>query len=120
MAISNQIACTGVNQLQEFTMIASGSETLEFEVFYTNGEPVDLQSVSSIYWCLSRYGNPQNTVLKKEDYLIYGINKFQIKLNPEDTEFLSGKYIQQPVIVDYKGNPYRFAQGVINVIPAII
>lgn len=100
-------------------MIAGGQEILEFVVNYNDGTPVDLQQVSDIYWQLCRYGQYQNQVLKKKYNEIYDTNKFQIILQQDDTENLMGKFIQQPVIIDFNGNIHRFQQGIINIIPAI-
>lgn len=119
MAVSNSIFCTPINQLPEFQIIAGSKEVLEFEVNYHDGKPVNLATAQDIYWCLCRYGTPNYVVLKIKEYEIYDENKFSIQLGYNDTINLSGKYIQQPVVVDQNGQPHRFAQGMINIIPAI-
>ena len=100
-------------------MIAGGQEILEFVVNYEDGTPVDLSAMSEIYWQLCRYGMWQQQVLRKESDNIFDTNKFQIKIDAQDTNGLMGKFIQQPVIVDFNGNIHRFQQGIINIIPAI-
>lgn len=117
--MATKIFCTDINALDEFTMIQNGREILQFSVFYSDGTPVDLTSIQSIYWVLCRYGNPNYSVLKKEAQEIFE-NNFQIILDPQDTTYLSGKYIQQPVIVDFYGVEHRFSQGIINFIPGIL
>jgi hypothetical protein len=45
-------------------------------------------------------------------------NRFTIYLYSTDTITLSGKYIQQPVLIGNPGYEFRLGQGIINIVPA--
>ena len=115
--MANGIFCYEVNQLSEFAMIAGTSETLEFYYYYSDGTPFNLES-STARWRLCRVGQPDVAVLDLPGE-IFGGNNFVVKLSSSDTANLSGKFIQQPVLVDYKGDEYVYQQGVITIIPQI-
>lgn len=115
--MANGVFCIEVNQLGEFAMIAGDSETLEFSYFYKDGTPLDLSS-STARWRLCYVGQPDVAVLDLPGE-IFGGNNFVVKLSISNTENLSGKFIQQPVLVDYKGDEYVYQQGVITIIPKI-
>lgn len=114
--------CLAVNTLYEFVMIAGDSELLEFSVFNSKGEPVDLTG-STIKWTLAPYGQLDNNVCE-----IAGImrepenpgeipNVFTVDLQTQFTIDLEhGKYIQQPVIIDLTGEQNRLGQGVITIL----
>lgn len=107
-----------LNSLSEFSFIAGNSYTLEFEVYEENGiTPLDLGG-ATIDWVLSPYGQTDYTVLSIAG-IITGTSTFEIELTSSDTELLSGKYIQQPVITSFSGAEYRPAQGVILILPRI-
>jgi len=107
-----------LNCLEEFSFIAGNSYTLEFEVFEENGiTPLDLGG-ATIDWVLSPYGQTDYTVLHVVG-TITGANTFEVELSHINTETLSGKYIQQPVITAFSGEEYRPAQGVILILPEI-
>ena len=107
-----------INSLEEFPMIAGNSYTLTFNVFEEDGvNPVDLGG-ATCSWALSPYGQPEYNILQKTG-TITGTNVFKISLLTSDTQSLSGKYIQQPIVVSFLGETYRPAQGLISVISQI-
>lgn len=42
-----------------------------------------------------------------------------VALDSTDTQNLSGKYIQQPILIDYQGQEYFPQQGIITFVPQI-
>ena len=115
---SSYIPYTNINQLEEFSMIAGTEFTLEFNVFEEDGvNPLDLGG-ATITWVLCPYGQPDYNVLQKTA-TITGTNTFEVLIGGDDTEELSGKYIQQPVIVSFTNQKFRPAQGAILIQPLI-
>lgn len=104
-----------INSLTEFGYIAGTSYTLNFNVYEQNGiTPLDMGG-ATFKWVLSPYGQNYN-VLEKTG-VITGVGTAYVQLDTVDTETLSGKYIQQPVIVSFSGEEYRPGQGIILFIP---
>ena len=106
------------SELEEISFIAGARESLEFEIVYKNGAPVDLSSMDKIYWQLCDLGDKDNPVLEKEG-LVFDYNNFRVNLESNETVNLNGKFIHQPVIVDVLGNIYRPAEGLINIVESI-
>ncbi len=116
-----------VTKLQEIELISGDSGTiLEFQVFYEDGEPLDLQD-DTAKWYLSPIGMKHTPVLEKDckilrdgtidtGYLYY---RFTVALEQNDTKNLYGKYVHQPVLIDRKGRTFRRAEGFINFKPQI-
>lgn len=104
-----------INSLEEFGFIAGTSYTLNFNVYEENGvTPLDMGG-ATFKWVLSPYG--QNYSVLEKTGTITGVGTAEVQLNTADTETLSGKYIQQPVIVSFSGEEYRPGQGVILMVP---
>ena len=110
--------CLEVNTLPEFVMIAGNSELLEFTVFNSKGEPVDLTG-STIKWTLAPYGQLDNIMREPENPGEIP-NVFTVDLQTQFTIDLEhGKYIQQPVIIDLTGEQNRLGQGIITILNEI-
>lgn len=106
-----------INSLEEFGFIAGSPYTLNFNVYEQNGiTPLDMGG-ATFKWVLSPYG--QNYSVLEKTGSITGIGTAEVQLDTVDTELLSGKYIQQPVIVSFSGEEYRPGQGVILFVPRI-
>ena len=103
-----------INSLEEFGFIAGSPFTLNFNVYEQDGTPLDMGG-ATFKWVLSPYGQSYS-VLEKTG-TIAGIGTAEVQLNTVDTETLSGKFIQQPVIISFSGEEYRPGQGVILIIP---
>lgn len=104
-----------INSLTEFGFIAGTEYTLNYNVYEEDGiTPLDMGG-ATFKWVLSRYGQNENILEKTGS--ITGIGTATVSLSAEDTELLSGKYIQQPVIISFGGEEYRPGQGVILIIP---
>lgn len=116
-----------VTKLQEIELIAGDSGiVLEFQVFYEDGEPLDLQD-DTAKWYLAPIGMKHSPILEKdctilrdsnlkEGYLYY---RFTVSLEQDDTKDLYGKYVHQPVLIDRKGRIFRRVEGFINFKPQI-
>lgn len=118
---------TFVTKLQDIELISGDSGiTLEFQVFYEDGEPLDLQD-DTAKWYLAPIGMRHSPIIEKTgliqkdeglsgEFLYY---RFLVFLKTEDTENLYGKYVHQPVLIDRKGQVFRRAEGYINFKPSI-
>jgi hypothetical protein len=104
--------------LEETTFIAGTYKELNFPLYDLSGSPLNISSASAA-WTLSPFQNPEYIIFSKvgTKYSTF----FRIILLTSDTKFLSGKFIQRPIIstkVSGIQYDYRFAQGIINIIPA--
>lgn len=112
------ISYATINSLEETSLIAGSDFTLEFNAFEDDGvTPLDLGGATTKL-VLSPYGQTDYTILQLNG-IITATSKFEVVLSSSDTEDLSGKYIQQPIITSFGGKEYRPAQGVILFIPRI-
>lgn len=67
---------------------------------------------------LCPWGEPEITSLEKTGVIV-SATSFTISFNTADTISLSGKFLQQPVVVDSSGNTFRPGQGSVLIFPAI-
>ena len=124
-----------ITRLREIELIAGDSQVeLEFQVFYKDGEPIDLQD-DEVKWYLAPIGQKHLPKLIKSkgngceiikdvdsqtgETLAY---RFKVTLSSEDTKDLYGKYVHQPVLIDKHKEPdqtFRRAEGFINFRPHI-
>ena len=115
-----------ITKLKEIELIAGDSSiVLEFQVFYENGEPLDLQD-DTAKWYLAPIEMKHITILEKDCKILCDNSdkgrlyyRFTVSLEQEDTKDLYGKYVHQPVIIDRKGRIFRRAEGFINFKPQI-
>lgn len=106
--------------LTEISFIGGSYKELGFKVFDASGSPINISSFT-YRWILSPYGQPETSSLVKDgifDATDPDNNKFKVYLYSYDTVNLSGKYIQQPIVVGSPGYEFRMDQGYINIIPA--
>jgi hypothetical protein len=107
-----------INQLEEFGFIAGTDYTLTFNVFEADGQtPLDLGG-ATVKWVLSPYGQTSYNILEL-DGTIVSASTFEVEIPSASTEELSGKYIQQPVVISFIGETYRAGQGVVLISPRI-
>jgi len=110
-----------ITRLQEIELIAGDSGiVLEFQVFYEDGEPLDLQD-DIAKWDLAPLGMKHIPILEKDGKILCDNSekgrlyyRFTVSLEQEDTKNLYGKYVHQPVIIDRKGRIFRRAEGFIS------
>lgn len=107
-----------LNSLDEFAMIAGTAQTLNFTMYESDGVNLVDLSGGTIKWVLCPFGQTDYNALEKTG-TITGTGTFTVVLVKADTENLSGKYTQQPVITDYLGGVYRPAQGTVLILPRI-
>lgn len=118
--MTNNISCITINSLQEISFIGGDTQILEFSVYDSNGVAIDLSS-NTFDWNLAYYGQPDVIALNKTPTLSEeASNIFIVRLEESDTLSLSGKFIHQPRITDFIGNVYKYGQGIITIIPAIV
>lgn len=106
-----------VNSLEEISFIGGSEYVLEFVVYDSDGNPLDISS-STVSWKMSYYGRPDYAVLEK-DGIITDTNTFEITITSSDSQDISGKFVHQPIIIDFDGSEFRPSQGVITIIPRI-
>lgn len=98
-------------------MIAGTSDTLEYNFFYKDGSKVDLSSSTALLR-ICYLGQPNYSVAEIPGE-ISDENKVVFKISSKYTKKLSGKFIQQPTLIDYSGQEYIYQQGIITIIPRI-
>ncbi len=104
-----------INSLEEVEFIAGTNFTFTFLVYDANGSPLDLSS-GTVLWTLCPYGQPDYPVLSITGVVDNIItNKFTVNLETDDTKDLYGKFIQQPVVLDFADQEFRPAQGVVTI-----
>ena len=106
-----------MNSLEEIMFIGGSEYTINIGVYDENEIPIDIGS-ATCSWTMAYYGQPDTAILTKSG-TITGLNTFKILLSGADTISLSGKFVHQPIIVDYNGSIFRPAQGIITIIPRI-
>lgn len=107
---------TIINNFSETTFIAGSYKEISFYVYTSGCSPLDLSS-EVITWELSPYDNQRDVVLTKTATSYNGY--VTVQLNSEDTENLSGKYIQHAKINTLSSKQYPLGRGVINIVPAV-
>lgn len=109
---------SSINSLEEFSMIAGSTRTLEFTVYEEDGVNLLDLTGATIKWSLCPFGDFSYNVLQKNG-VITGAGTFTVSLTSSDTSSLSGKYIQQPTITDFNGKIFKPSQGTVLIIPQI-
>jgi len=108
-----------IYNLADFSFIAGSEYILEYTVYEDNGVvPVDISSGTAKLY-VSPLGQPEYVALEKNGVISVTTGVFTVTLELADTQGLSGKYVQQPVVYDFAGKEYRLGQGTFTVIPRI-
>lgn len=109
-----------INSLEPMGMIGGTEYTIEFNVYDNNNSPLELAGKTCL-WTICQYGQPEYAILTKTGVISPTVsNRFTITLVSSDTENLSGKFTQQPIVVDLLGAEFRPAQGDVLIQPRII
>jgi hypothetical protein len=112
-----------MNDLEEFSFIGGTQQELYFYLYDEDGLPIDLAAGGTTpSWRLSPYGNSDYAILNIAGSIVTSsgdINLFRVRISSSSTYDLSGKFTQQPVIVDFDGSEYRPSQGNITIISRI-
>lgn len=108
-----------INSLDEVVFIAGTPYTFDYHIYDENGAEVNITACTNkLKICY--YGQPEVVIIDKEGEIISPLtNAYRVVLSTTDSKLLSGKYIQQPTIIDITGEEYIGAQGVITIIPRI-
>lgn len=102
-----------IYNLEKF-VIRGGSKTiLSFDFVDEDMLPLDI-TTSTVVWTLSEFGQPDYTILTKTGVLSGG-HSCIITLPSIDTKYLEGKFIQQITLIDYMGDEYIPAQGILKI-----
>lgn len=124
-----------INTMEDVSFIAGSSFFFDFNIFDPAGVPINLAG-KTLEWKLAPYGQKDyNSIIKTETPYVSGgvtygggvtdldVYTKRVTLDPADTESLSGKYIQQAVVietnVDLTTTTYKPAQGVVTIISDI-
>jgi hypothetical protein len=105
-----------INALPSITFIGGSYKELNFHVYSSASVALNL-CTSEPYWTLSPYNQTDYVALTKSG--VCYVDHFTIVLNDADTENLSGKYIQRPMLRGVLGYEYRLGQGEVNIIARI-
>lgn len=108
-----------INSLDELMFIAGDEQSITFFVIDETSNPIDLTTAAEVVWLLAPYGNPDMPVLDVDGVLGSEVNEVLFSITASDTEDLSGKFIQQLLIVDFLGSEYRPVQGIVTILPQI-
>jgi len=111
--MADNFASVVINNLDQFNFIAGDTQSLTFEVYDSNGSEVDI-STSTCTVVFSPYGQFNYAAITISGSITgSSTHIFDATLNGSATRLLSGKYTMQPVIVDFNGDEFRPAQGVV-------
>lgn len=103
--------------LDDVSFIGGTDFSFEFPLYTEGGNAISING-ATMRWFLSLYGQPEYTILEKTA-LNSGSSMFIVKLNPADTYYLNGVYLQQMEITDISGSKTRPAQGIVIIRKAI-
>lgn len=104
--------------LDDVLFIGGSTKSFFFKVFDNNGLPLDLNGATCT-WKLRRYGDFGESALLTKTGIITATNEFKILLTSDDTINLVGKFVQQPIVIDFSGKKYYPCQGLITIDAAI-
>lgn len=124
-----------INTLEEISFIAGSTEYLDFKIYNADGVLIPVTG-KLLEWKLAPYGSKDyNSVIKTETPYVsggvtygggvtdYDLYTKRVTLDPSDTESLSGKYVQQIVVIqqnlDSTTTTFKPAQGVVTIISNI-
>jgi len=108
-----------LNNIPEIMLRAGSNKVLTFVCYQEDG--VNLLNVTggSLSWRLCPYGEFSVNVLTIQG-VFEDSNTFSVTINPSDTEFLNGKYIQQLIITDFDEHEFIPGQGNVIIFPKIV
>lgn len=115
-----QVSYSTLNNLQEVSFIAGHTYSFDFNI-YQNGEMVTMVG-KSLEWRLAPYGEKNYvSLVKTEGDGVVDVDSFtkRVTLSPSDTENLSGKFVQQPIVTDFDGNVFKPGQGIVVILSGI-
>lgn len=103
-----------IYNLQKFVMRGGSKTILEFSFADDESSlPLDI-TTSSVIWTMSEFGQPDYTILTKQGTLSSDTSCV-VTLTSNDTKDIEGKFVQQITLIDYLGDEYVVAQGLIKI-----
>ena len=106
------------NYLPDAWLYAGSNKTWTYPCFQEDGStPLNISN-GSLTLVLCPYGEPEIISLVKMG-VIASAYSFTVSFTEADTINLSGKYLQQPIVLDSDGNTFRPGQGTVLIFPAI-
>lgn len=102
-----------IYNIDKFVMRGGSKTILNFDFEDEFDKPLDI-TTSTILWTMSEFGQPDYTILAKNGVLS-GEHSCNVTIESVDTKELEGKFIHQITIIDYLGNEYIPAQGIIKI-----
>lgn len=105
----------------DFTMYAGDTKNVEITVTDEEGLVIDLTDCE-LFWELSRIVGVQPPLLDKEigsglTVVTAAAGRFDVRLEPEDTESLEGVYYHEAKLVDDQGDVSTILSGWITISP---
>ena len=98
-----------INNLPDITFISGDNLDLDFTIYDEDG--ITSLSCNALTWNLCPYGDFTNLIVSKSGTAnSLPSTQFVISLEPEDTNNLMGKFIQQIIVTDYNGNTFVTGQ----------
>ena len=108
-----------INVLEPVSFIAGTEYIFTYTVYENDGiSPVDI-SAATVFLSVCPYGRPDYESIYKAGVLTGNPGEFTVTLEYDDTKSLQGKFIQQPVLIDFFAKQYRLGQGEILILPRI-
>jgi len=108
--------CLTVNDLAPITFIAGTEQTLNYYMYdQTSGCALDVTtSICSVV--ISPYGNPNYVAVEASGSPSGSpVNHFYAVTSGCASSALSGKFTQQPKILDFDGTEFRPSQGLVQI-----
>ena len=103
-----------IYNLQKFVMRGGSKTILEFSFDDDESSlPLDIIT-STVVWTMSEFGQPDYTIITKQGTLSSDYSCI-VTLNSSETKDIEGKFVQQVTLVDYLGDEYVVAQGIIKI-----
>lgn len=97
-----------------FEIIQGDTKEIRVSCYYSNGDPVYLESAESIAFALARYGQQSGSAIVSKSYAegnidIQNVNEAVIYLTSEDTNSLVGKYEYTFTVTDRSAQARTFS-----------
>jgi hypothetical protein len=106
------------NYLPDDWLYAGSDKTWTYNIFAEDGAtPLNISN-GSLTLVLCPYGEPEITSLVKSG-VIASTTSFTVSFTESDTINLSGKFLQQPIVVDSDGHKFIAGQGTVLIFPVI-
>lgn len=111
--------------MADVTIFAGDDQTLEVEVFDSEGELVDLMGVQAVTWHLSRTVHHRPAIVVKS--LGSGVTitdapngRIDIAISPADTEGRQGRHYHEIEVIDEQGHVSTILTGTVTIRPTNI